>query len=511
MSKNKFVKYVIALTGALLLVGCDIYAEPTDYEEPLLSNLVTELEKNVASVVYDSIRDAGSLTEQAKEDVINLIAEDIFGKYADNLTSTDPDKIAFVADVQARINEKMYAKISTGSYETRSYFFEERFANYVKKQLYPVAYDALEGYVSDYIFLPVSKDEISSGAVLDEAIHIEYYQDYILGEIVPEIYREKLVEQYVLDEDYATLGRTYARKVNYIAIATNGNHPEAAKYLMDTFIDQYILDPTATAEDADLEMLARTWRGLDIAPGSDEEQLLLDAGLDATKTLNGDILAQYNKINVDPQLTDETIEADFTSNGTYTPDEGLLIKQNTLRKRDFTTDGWYIKNGGLESLPSEIRTRLFNIGVANGVDKATDEFAAGEAETSAYVRNLHGKYYLIPQNSQQIVDPDVPNRNFLLYDASSTTYYIIQIEEAVNSTKLNNAEGSTTNYDAIHPETTGYREMVAGEIAKILGAQTANETSAYNHYFEQYAITFHDQDIWDYFKETFPDVYDTED
>jgi hypothetical protein len=94
--------------------------------------------------------------------------------------------------------------------------------------------------------------------------------------------------------------------------------------------------------------------------------------------LNGDILAQYNKINVNAQLTDETIEADFTSNGTYTPEEGLLIKQNTLRKRDFTTDGWYIKNGGLESLPSEIRTRLFNIGVANGVDKTTDEFAAAK-------------------------------------------------------------------------------------------------------------------------------------
>jgi ribosomal protein S18 len=45
MSKNKFAKYVIALMGALILVGCDVYAEPTDYEDPLLSNLVTELEK----------------------------------------------------------------------------------------------------------------------------------------------------------------------------------------------------------------------------------------------------------------------------------------------------------------------------------------------------------------------------------------------------------------------------------------------------------------------------------
>jgi len=511
MSKSKFVKYVVALSGALLLAGCDIIAQPSDYEQPLLSDLVTDIEKNIASVVYDALRDAGTLSEQAKNDVFNLIADDIFGKYEDNLTSAEADKVAFVADVQERINEKMYGKITSGSYETRNYFSEARFADYVKKLLYPVAYDPLEGYVSDYIFLPVSQEEISSGAVLDEAIHMEYYEEYILGELVPEIYREKLIEQYVLDQDYATIGRSYARKVNYIAIQTSSNNPEAVKYLMDTFIDKYILEPTATAEDADLNLLANVWRGLDIQAGSDEEQLLLDAGLDVSKTLNGDILAQFDKINVNPQLTDEAVEADFTANGKYTPDEGLLVKQNALRKRDLITDGWFVKNGGLESLPTEIRNRLFNIGVANGVDKAIDEFApeytGADAEKSDYVRNIHGKYYLIPQNSQQIGDPNIPNRDFLLFDASSSTYFIIQIEEAVNTTKLNTSETSTTNYDAI--KGAGYRAMIAGEVAKVLGKRDANRTSAFNHYLGEYDIVFHDQDIWDYFKSTFPDVYDT--
>lgn len=507
MSRNK-VKYIVALSGALLLAGCDVLATPTDYEQPLVSNLATEIEKNIASVVYDALRDAGTLDEQAKNDIINLIAEDIFGTYEDNLASTDAEKIAFVADIQDRIYEKLYEQITTGSYETRSYFFEERFANFVRKQLYTV--DATAGYVSDYIFLPVSQDEIAD--VVEAAIHVDYYEDYILGEIVPEIYREKLIEEYVLDEDYATIGRTYARKVNYIALSVNDNHPEAAKYLMDTFIDQYILNPAATKDDADLEMLARAWRGIDIAPGSDEDNLLTAAGLDTTKTLNGDILAQYNKINVNAQLTDETIENDFTANGTYTPDEGLLIKQNSLRKQDFTTDGWYIKNGGLQTLPTEIRSRLFNIGVANGVDRAIDEFDASydgsDDQTSDYVRNIHGNYYLIPQNSQQ-VDPSLANRDFLLYDSSSSTYYIIQIEEAVNSTKLNKDETSTRNYDALKGD--GYREMVAREVAKILGETSANQTSAYNHYLEQYAIEFHDQDIYEYFKESFPDIYDEED
>ncbi|HAV19744.1 MAG TPA: hypothetical protein DCX17_01810 [Firmicutes bacterium] len=499
------LKYIVAITGALLLAGCDVIAQPSDYEEPLLSNLASDLDKNIASVVYDALRDNGTLNSQAKDDIIQLIADDIFGSYEDNLASTDAEKVAFVADVEQRIYEKLYSRITSGSYETRSYFSEERFADFVRKQLYPVNETA--GYISDYIFLPVSQDEIRS--VVEAAIHVDYYEEFINGEIVPEIYREKLIEQYILDEDYATLGRSYARKVNYIALQTNNKHPEAAKYLLDTFIDQFILAPTATAADADLELLARAWRGLDIAPLSAEQNLLTAAGLDVSKTLNGDILAQYSKINDNVQLTDVAIENDFTSNGTYTPDEGLLIKQNALRKRDFTTDGWYIKNGGLESLPTEIRNRLFNIGVANGVDKAIDEFDASftgaDDQVSDYVRNIHGNYYLIPQNSQQ-VDPNVPNRDFLLYDASSSTYYIIQIEEAVNSTKLNQDEASTRNYDALYG--AGTRKIIAGEVAKVLGTRDANKTSATNHYLEQYSIVFHDQDIWKYFKEVYPDIYD---
>ncbi len=508
---SKKIKYIVAVTGALLLAGCDIIAQPTDYEQPLLSNLVTDIEKNIASVVYDALRDSGSLNTKAKDDVINLIAEDIFGKYADNLASTDSDKVTFVADVQERINEKMYTKITSGAYETRSKFSEERFADSIKKELYPVAYDANKGYISNYVFLPVSKADIASGAALANAIHLEYYDEYIQGEIVPQIYRDKLIEQYVLDQDYATIGRSYARKVNYIAIRTNSNHPEAAKYLMDTFIDRYILTATPTGI-ADLEILARAWRGIDLAPAGAELTLLTAAGLDVTKTLKGDIDAQYAKITVDAQLTDTTIENDFTGNGAYTPTEGKTLKENALRKQDFTTDGWFIKNGGLESLPTEIRNRLFNIGVANGVDRIVDEFDASftgaSNQISSYVRKIHGKYYLIPQNSQQIGDR-LKNRDFLLYDASSSTYFIIQIEDAVNTTKLNKSETSTTNYDAI--KGAGTRAAIASDVAKILGARDANKTTAYNHFLKEYSIVFHDQDIWEYFKSTYPDVYDNED
>jgi phage-related tail fiber protein len=53
---------------------------------------------------------------------------------------------------------------------------------------------------------------------------------------------------------------------------------------------------------------------------------------------------------------------------------------------DKTTDGWYTSSG-LSSLPSELKTRLFKIGVANEVDSGK----TGELDYGYYVNN---HYYL---------------------------------------------------------------------------------------------------------------------
>lgn len=497
MSRSKFKKYIAVAAAVLLLASCDsIQAIPSDKDEVIMDNLQKDLERNILDVVYTELRDGNTIKSQALEDVLLLVAKDKFGTYED--IKTNPEKVSLKEDFARRVNEKLYKAITSGSYESKSKFSEEKFANYVKSLLYPVNENA--GFVTDYVFLPESLTDIQSGAAIENAIHIGYYTDYIEGEIVPKIYQEKLVEQYVLDEDYSTLGRSYARKVNYIAITTNENHPEAAKYLLDEFIDNYILTEGAVA---DFELLARAWRGVDILAGSDEEALLTGAGLDTGKTLMGDILTQYNKIKDNASLTDQSVEDEFTANGAHLPSVGLELKEISLEKRDFITDGWFIKNGGLTSLPDSIRDRLFNTGVANAVDYVTDEFddTVTSPKTSAYLRNLNGKYYLIPENRQQN-----DNRDFLLYDASSKTYYIIQVEEAVNTIKMNKTEGATNNYDAI--KGAGTRERIATEIAKILGESTANKNSAKEFYVKQLDIKFFDQDIYDYFKSEFPKIYE---
>ena len=510
MFKNKFKATAIALT-AVFLVGCtEITVSPTDNDGEILGGLVTELEKNVNSVVYDALRDGGNLTQRTLEDVMFLIAEDRLGNYTDLLASNDPTDEALVEKIERRINVKMYDLIASGQFETRNLFDEERFAFSIEKQLYTLNREANDPWVVNFIFPPRNTEAIESGNILEDAIHLEYYEDFIQNNLLPKIYRELLVESYLIDEDYSSLGRSYARKVNYIALKVSSEYPEAVKYLMDTFIDQYILGEDAEGV-ADLEILARAWRGVDINTDSPEYQLLVDAGLAGgeafPRTLYGEILERFSKIIPEnPLLTDKSIESEFTGNGQYTPLIGLDIRRNELSKRDFTTDGWHVKNGGLGSLPASIRDRVFNIGVANAIDRISDETAdVANPETSDFLRKINGVSYLIPQTSQQN-----DARNFLLYDANSTTYYIVQVLEAVNTTKMNASTTSTTNYDAIVGDDGETRTLIAGEIARILGVREASINASNLHWLKLADLKFHDQTIYDFFKERFPTLYDEE-
>ncbi len=510
MFKNKFKATAIALTS-VFLVGCtEITVSPTDNDGEILGGLVTELEKNVNSVVYDALRDGGNLTQRTLEDVMFLIAEDRLGNYTDLLASNDPTDEALVEKIERRINVKMYDLIASGQFETRNLFSEERFAFSIEKQLYTLNREANDPWVVNFIFPPRNTEAIESGDILEDAIHLEYYEDFIQNNLLPKIYRELLVESYLIDEDYSSLGRSYARKVNYIALKVSSEYPEAVKYLMDTFIDQYILGEDAEGV-ADLEILARAWRGVDINTDSPEYQLLVDAGLAGgeafPRTLYGEILERFSKIIPEnPLLTDKSIESEFTGNGQYTPLIGLAIRGNELSKRDFTTDGWHVKNGGLGSLPASIRDRVFNIGVANAIDRISDETAGvANPQTSDFLRKINGVSYLIPQTSQQN-----DARNFLLYDANSTTYYIVQVLEAVNTTKMNASTTSTTNYDAIVGDDGETRTLIAGEIARILGVREASINASNLHWLKLADLKFHDQTIYDFFKERFPTLYDEE-
>lgn len=517
--QNKAKKLTGLLTLSLILAGCgEIVARPGNYEETLVNDMSHEV-NNALKVIYDKYVDTNAADEAILDEVLLAVAKANEASFDDQV-------------IEQRLKEKFYKEISNGSYEFRHVFNEK---HYVIDMIYRNNYYIVDGagakvavsdvsngtvaFYNEGIFLP-HIDETNFDDAAHKLVHFDYYADYIEDKFGDEVLRELLVEKYVKDEQAATIGRNYARKVTYVAIGDSSQNPEAARTLVNTFVNQNILNATKANRNPNLEILANAWRGVkgaagDFIAGDVELDLLTAAGLDVAKeTLYGELLTRYAKIKNNEKTTDKAVENEFTNNGAYAKETGLEIKKNELRKRDFVTSEWAIKNGGLTSLPSAIRDRLFNIGVANGVDFVLDDEGvladAGKVSSelggakNTFVRNIDGKYYLVPQTYDKN-----NNANFVFYENS--TYYIVQIEEAVNTAKLTennlryygNTDGIINNLrdsDAIGD----IRNNVARELAEV----ASTSTNARQFYIEQLDITFHDEDVKTFFEERFPDIFE---
>ena len=462
--------------------------------------------------------------------------------------------------IEDRISRSLYSTINGGSYSQRGFFSERKYLQELRSQLHKVANpkdlgaDDVFDYENKIVITPdVQEEEVffdadknvtylhrgnfQYGYELDDnevnedadAPQITYIED----EIIPTIYRSLLVEQYLLDESYNTLGRSYARKVNVISISTNSNNDKAADYLMKYFVRDVINGGkiTATGEELendpyyvdleDFKAVSNAYKGVtaeaqayledvnDEYPGAfpkvefegfDGEDYEYYVGTDF-----GDMMANFEKIKKDINLTDSGVESDFTGSGMYTADIGKTIKENDIKKKDYTTDGWYIKNGGLADLPDSIKSRLFNIGVANMLDsEVADRFDEVDEQgqpvkpegENKLVAKINGKFYL-KVASKQTGAPDTDD--ILFYEGGK--YYVIQIEEAVSGSKLAK-ETTNAKYD------TDKKEEIINEVCRVVASSDTYQTASTKHWLEQAAIKYHDTKVYDYFKSNYPELFD---
>ena len=456
--------------------------------------------------------------------------------------------VAKFDNVEKRIAQKMYDNISGGSYSDRNLFYESRFIASLRSSLKKVAslkelndgitagtYVSHEGVeldpdVEDYEVFDEAKGFLNRGLYQGENF------TYIEEEIVPTIYNELLVEQYILDEQYTTFGRSYARKVDVISIKTNESYPLAARYLVNEFVEKYIkaepkgeagADVTKVSDSVNgvnldtLKLLSNAWKGVNLT--AEEEQLIVDCeGFEAKViggntvylgTEYGDMMEKYEKIKADPFETDATIESEFTSNGQYPVEVGLEIKEREINRHDHTQNGWFIKNGGLTELPSSIRDRLFNVGVANGLIEGDEEEAAKQdrwqyangawtydapENENRYVALINGSYFLKSDSAESI------GKDMVHYDSSSKTYYIIRINEASSVSKLSKVNPNR------YSETRGLKVMedFVNEICEIVAKNDTYKTLSTKHWLEEALLKYHDQVVYDYFKKNYPELFE---
>ena len=581
MKTNKLKLLVISAVGLLGLTACagEVIANPTDYNDPQVT--VTGYDKsiynNVMSVVYDAIREGG-IGQDVLDKILNEYSQSVIGTFKDlkeAATSNNADAmnnfvkthkaywtlndegereggkdapaseseiarvIAKFNTINDRIARAMYNKISGGSYSDRNYFSEEEFLRSLRTSLKKVANPYAEGTKlhEPQLLLPSVEPENVFGedGFLYEENFFSAENTYVEDDILPDIYKELLTEQYLVDFTYNTLGRSYARKVNIIEINNNADNPFAAKYLADNLINEIcdgkIAKPQKSdANDALLErfkLYDRASVGV-VEEGTPEYDLLTSESLSKqfrrvpsskeqplkyfTSTDFGDLMTRYNKIYDDPELTDTSIESEFTSNGAYTKEQGLQIKTDELRLKDNTTTGWFIKNGGLTDLPDDIRNRLFNISVANGVvevkeeadklDRYFDEaYHEPKDDENAYIARINGRNFL---KKASRVEGESTKNDILFHDSGNGSYYIVEVQEAVSSTKLSKSSTNPSCYRIARKDDI---ETIINNISEIIGKSESYSTQATEYYLKQMSIMFHDDDVYEYFKSNYPDLF----
>ena len=550
---NKLKKLILSASAMLLLggalTGCDdvIATPPHDqYDEASILDL-EGVENNTMKQIYDAlVKEGDSNSERVLKNILKVYSESLFGNFWDIKAAVDGSdtaglqKIAndhevyhdkdgngqtakvynMYQDFLYRIKKVFYGYVTNTSYQERSQFVESKFYDAQVKANYNLGSDFYED----------AKPIRGSFRVLETLDATEltaYYKDlfvtykeYIELAVLPDIYRDELVCQYLYTVNYRSLGLSYARKIDVVKLAENTTYPDATKKLVNSYAKNVIEVSSVNASTYDFTFLDRLYKGIpfDYA-GLDAsiDSTLVDAiyadagwnlftsadtgydafilanpeysGLDIYKESTfGGYISDYLKI-YDNTVDDSSVVSDFSNSGAYTTKTGLQIKKNTLEATDNTTHGWYNQSGVGSVVPNDVSKRLFKITVAQEVDTNITDGRFG------YYRN--GGYYMIPEQFETgTAHP------YIINDGS--TYYFVRVDEAVMSSKLN--DGDPKCYDTTRGAFAA--EQIARQIAGILSSSDTYKSDSNKYWVEKMAIIYHDTSVYEYFKKTFPSLFE---
>ena len=600
-SKRLLLTGIFALSSAFILSACDnIEAVPANYETPIVmkdGNAYPD-DENKLGEIYDAL--SSNKNEKVVSALLEKIAEKEFGSYAELKAifpsgTMDLDKARahinshahqfikesdavvahndeatldalrlsrlsyFYDDLNRRIDKVIFDEISSESYKdtvNKTEFLEEKYARAKRQETYDIkGFDENGNVQEGFAF----KKEFVDNDFKEENVRKyltnfeDTYEDYITRKIIPDVYKDRLIEEYIIDNNYSALGRAYGRKINYVSIKYSSEDPNTAYRLMSLFVDSYLKSDEVVGNDVSYDSLiswvkgfggikthvvygviypaiepldvdAATEAKLDEIYGAKKEFVakceatgetfdprpeLEKYGFDASfsyyeKTKLGEILKNYEKAVVGEDTrfasSEDTAQYnEFTKSGKQSKELGLMEKITELALEDYADDGWYVKNdkdGSLSSLPEDVKNRLFNIKVSNDFDKKDWSYVKGES----YFDEVKGHKYLTPTTISD------EKNDFILSDDSNSALHIVEIIEAPSTSKLNiNSDKSYLNTDPNHPFKT---EEVARQIAKILGTKDTYTTNAYTSYLKLYTFTYHDTSVYEYLKETYPDLFE---
>ncbi len=543
MMANNFKKALLLLCSAATigLAGCgEVTAElPKALQDEKIINIAEELTGNTLQDIYESLVSSGdSNSERILNKILFAYGESYFGKFYDDgnglvdVFNDNTKAEAFLSKQKAftkkeevvdfanamvtAIRKSFWDARNNSSYQERSVFYEALFYRAQVNNL----------YLLEDIAAP--KSNILNGEHTYEDVDLYFtdilvnYKDYIERSLLPTIYRRAIVKDYLIKNNYGVLGRSYARKVQFIALPDISSSAAATQNLVRAFCELSLEADGVSDEHRDLRYLDRLYAGTVAADDAFATAIYTRAGwtpsafaniagttlVDESKvyseTLMGAIVKDYNEIVTDRNLTGTT--TDFTGSGAYTKEIGLELKELDVIKASKVTEGWFTSSS-MSGLLSDIKDRLFKITVANDVDNPNIKDADGNGKgTFGYYVN--GSYYMVPEKFERTEE-----HPYAIYDKSGSTWYICRVDQAVKTSKLS-VERADANYDA-DDVGLGFGEdgkmtlnQVSWEVADLSADTDSYKNAANQAVVKAIAIAYHDDDVYNYFKKTFPDLFD---
>lgn len=556
MKKKNILISILACTSLLVACG-EVEAKPNYVDDKLISFTGDEeVYKNDFTDLYDSLINAGTANSTIVDELLLKVAKKEIGVFqkekGDNSNLKTIDEVGFLpkgdnATAEERfeklIDDYMVDKVLGGQYSEDYLFQEENLAKELREALYDIKDNGGKGSAETdnnnfnknvELVKNVTFDDIFSVKETDGSISLsgrEKYADYREKVVKPIIYERLLTAKYLYNKKYKTIGRSAARYVRTIEIDNSSTEDKgSALRTLKNYVGGFLY-ASAGGENAgnyypevknsdgnydfNVETLANIWKGT-VEDGSNAKNFIDKGNLSNEKLYNlyDEIEDDLNKIATktgetysiksDLDYEDSTITnlvSEYTGSYSYSLDWGRTLKTRELNAKDITEDDFFVEKTGLTSLPSSIRSNLFSMTISRKVATigGTTFLLPEEQENSKYTFNI-GDNDIANLNDKSAALEAA--RNLIHYDSSSSTYYVIIVDDYSYSTSdLADGEATAENINA-------ERREKAINTAILLGENSSYQESSLLYYFEEYGLTYHDQDFYDYITSTYEELFE---
>ena len=513
---KKLGKILTLSLASLMLFACDdIVAEPkpvVDGNEIVTVNGSKDYYNNNFEVIFEKLSSSGTANDTIMKELINFMAKEQVAKFyglevsafenvltnvLKTLSNNNPETLTGNAKVLEdiileEVKDKMLDKVKGGSYSTDYLFYEEKLVNELKLSLYDIKGEEF-----------TTKLLVTPDSTYEEVFKADY-SDYIEKSIYPDVLKELLTSVYLYENEYTSLGRSYARDVRYIKLEAISTHKDSVPVLINSYFDAFINNKTSfPTETFDLDSLARIYKGVFASEDLTAEEIKeRDFEKDKITTREEVLDEELERVCVDPKnnnftiLTDEAKRDDelvssYTGSYKYPVQHGKQLKDYELATMNIVVDdGLAVRSGGVSDLPTEMRNRLFSSGIESNLVTLT----MNGTENSIKV--------LTPKLTLNQDGDDYVNK-YAYFDSSSNAYYIVIVDDYFNTTKLRDGKADSENLNE-------EAKANALEIARLLSTTSSNQKDALLHYLEEYGLEFGDQSFYDYIESTYPELLEDE-